>query len=135
MNKVNMEYQKEYEEAVKQAAAAECLIYDVEKIFFTEAHTTVGMWLAVKWNFPRNLVEVIAYHHAPHMSKLAVKETAIIHLSDILVRARGIGFAGDHFLPPVHPAAFEILDLSDDDIRDVLVRIEETYQISGDMVI
>jgi putative nucleotidyltransferase with HDIG domain len=129
-----LEYQKEYEEAIKKAAAAEFLIYDMEKTFFTEAHTTVGMWLAGKWNFPRNLVEVIAYHHAPQMSKLAVKETAIIHLSDILVRARGIGFAGDHFLPPVNPAAFETLGLSDNDVKDVLVKIEETYQVSDDMV-
>ena len=129
-----LEYQKEYEGIIKEASTEECLIYDVEKTFFTETHTTVGMWLAGKWNFPRKLVEVIAYHHTPQMSRLAVKETAIVHLADILVRARGIGFAGDHFVPPLNTAAFETLSLASNDIRDVLVRIEETQQVSDDMV-
>ena len=129
-----LEYQKEYEGIIKEASTEECLIYDVEKTFFTETHTTVGMWLAGKWNFPRELVEVIAYHHTPQLSKVAAKETAIVHLADILVRARGIGFAGDHFVPPLNAAAFETLSLSSNDIRDVLVRIEETYQVSDDMM-
>jgi putative nucleotidyltransferase with HDIG domain len=129
-----LEYQKEYEETILEASATECLIYDAEKTFFTETHTTVGMWLAAKWSFPRNLVEVIGYHHTPQMSKLAVKETAIVHLADILVRARGIGFAGDHFVPPLNVGAFETLGLSKNDIRDVLVKIEETNQVSDDMV-
>jgi putative nucleotidyltransferase with HDIG domain len=128
-----LEYQKEYEETIKEASTAECLIYDAEKAFFTENHTTVGMWLAGKWNFPRNLVEVISYHHTPNMSRLAVKETAIVHLADILVRARGIGFAGDNFVPLLNAAAFETLGLSNSDIRDVLNKVEETQQVSDDM--
>jgi putative nucleotidyltransferase with HDIG domain len=128
-----LEYQKEYEETIKEAAAEECLIYDAEKAFFTETHTAVGMWLAEKWNFPRNLVEVISYHHTPQLSRLAVKETAIVHLADTLVRARGIGFAGDNFVPPLNNAAFDSLGLTNDDIRDVLVKIEETRQVSEDM--
>ena len=128
-----LEYQKEYEGTIKEASAAECLIYEAEKMFFTETHPTVGMWLAEKWNFPRNLVEVISYHHTPNMSRLAIKETAIVHLADILVRARGIGFAGDNFVPLLNSAAFETLGLSNDDILDVLVKIEETKQVSDDM--
>lgn len=128
-----LEYQKDYEETIQEAATAECLIYDAERAFFTENHTSVGMWLAEKWNFPRNLVEVIAYHHTPQMSRLAVKETAIVHLADILVRARGIGFAGDNFVPLLNNAAFETLGLSNDDIRDVLVKVEEAKQVSNDM--
>ena len=128
-----LEYQKEYEGTIKEASAAECLIYEAEKMFFTETHPTVGMWLAEKWNFPRNLVEVISYHHTPNMSRLAIKETAIVHLADILVRARGIGFAGDNFVPLLNSAAFETLGLSNDDIRDVLVKVEETKQVSDDM--
>jgi putative nucleotidyltransferase with HDIG domain len=129
-----LEYQKEYGETIKEASAAECLIVDAEKAFFSETHTTVGMWLAGKWNFPRKLVEVIYYHHTPQMSKLASKETAIVHLADVLVRARGIGFAGDYFVPPLNTAAFETLGLATNDIRDVLARIEETQEISNDMV-
>jgi putative nucleotidyltransferase with HDIG domain len=129
-----MEFHKEYEETIKEASVAECLIYDAEKMFFTETHPTVGMWLAKKWSFPLNLVEVIAYHHTPQMSKLAAKETAIVNLADILVRARGIGFAGDNFVPPLSPAAFETLGLSNSDIRDILTRIEETHQVSDDMM-
>jgi hypothetical protein len=53
-------------------------------------------------------------------------ETSIVHVSDILVRARGVGFAGDYFVPAVHPAAWDMLRLSDEEIRTVLIQVEDS---------
>jgi hypothetical protein len=36
-----------------------------------------------------------------------------------------MGFAGDPFVPAVNPAAWEMLNLSDQDIRDVLANLED----------
>jgi HD-like signal output (HDOD) protein len=47
------------------------------------------MWLAEEWNFPVNLKKPIVYHHAPNRAKEATLQTAIVHLTDILTRARG----------------------------------------------
>lgn len=60
-------------------------------------------------------------------------ETAIVHFSDILVRARGFGFGGDSLVPAVHPAAFDLLALTDADIREVLDKLENSREESGSL--
>jgi len=120
-----LEYQKEYEKSMEVAAEAKIPIFEAEKKVFSHGHAEVAMWLAEKWRFPRNLVEVIAYHHRPSLSHIAPLETAIIHVSDIIVRARGVGFAGDFFVPELNTQAFDRLSLSDIDIKDILMRIDD----------
>jgi HD-like signal output (HDOD) protein len=86
----------------------------------------VGGWLAEKWRFPKSLIEVIEFHHRPTLARNAPMEAAIVHFADLLVRARGLGFAGENLVPEVHTGAFEILNLSETDIRDVLKHLEDT---------
>lgn len=128
-----LEFQKEYEAAMSEAQAKGISIFDAEKIQFNATHANVGSWLAEKWRFPRNLIEVIEYHHRPSLSKNAPLETAIVHLADILVRARGYGFAGENFVPEVTPAAFELLKLSEADIKDVLKELEDNMEAAEDI--
>jgi putative nucleotidyltransferase with HDIG domain len=126
-----MEFEKAYEEAVKDAAHQRIPIAAAERAIFQETHAAVGMWLAQKWHFPPKLVEIIAFHHRPHLAKIAPMETAIVHFSDVLIRARGFGFAGDSFAAAVHPAAFALLELSENDIMELLDILENSRDDSG----
>jgi putative nucleotidyltransferase with HDIG domain len=119
-----LEYPEEYEKASNEAEAKCVTIYELETNHFIENHATVGAWMSEKWHFPNNLTEVIKYHHNPLRSKYAPMETAIVHLSDILVRARGIGFAGDRFVPAVNPTAFELLEMNEQDIKEILAEMD-----------
>lgn len=127
-----LSYPKEFQAAMKEAEAMGRIIFEAEKNHFSDSHAAVGMWLAEKWRFPRNLIEVIAFHHTPQLSGAAFMETSIVHVSDVLLRARGFGFAGDPFVPAVHPAAFEALALTEDDLRDVLREMEESIVNAGE---
>jgi putative nucleotidyltransferase with HDIG domain len=120
-----LEYQKEYEKAMEVAAEAKIPIFEAEIKVFSSGHAEVAMWLMEKWRFPRNLVEVIAYHHRPSLSQIAPLETAIIHVADIIVRARGVGFAGDPYVPDLNTQAFDLLSLSNIDVKDILLRIDD----------
>ena len=124
-----------YEEAMSQAASRRIPIFEAERGVFQETHATVGMWLAERWRFPPNLVNVIQYHHSPGLTGHAPLETAIVHFSDILVRARGFGFAGDLLVPAVHPAAFELLALTETDILEVLDKLEGCRDESGGLTL
>jgi len=46
----------------------------------------------------------------------------------MLVRARGFGFAGENLVPEVNPVAWELLKLSDQDIRDILSEMEDNME-------
>lgn len=130
---LTLEFQKEYEAAMNNAQTKNISIYDAEKEQFNATHANVGSWLAEKWRFPRNLIEVIEFHHRPALSKNAPLETAIVHVADLLVRARGFGFAGENIVPEVSPAAFELLKLSEQDIRDVLRELEDNMESAEDI--
>ena len=119
-----LEFSGDYAIVMDTAAKKEILIFDAEKAHFSENHAAVGQWLAEKWQFPKKLTDVIGYHHKPDLARNAPMETAIVHLADILVRAAGFGYAGDAFVPAVSPASFEMLNLSERDIREVLKSIE-----------
>ncbi|MGV8056961.1 MAG: HDOD domain-containing protein [Smithellaceae bacterium] len=130
---LTLEFQKEYEAAMNNAQTKNISIFDAEKEQFNATHANVGSWLAEKWRFPRNLIDVIEFHHRPMLAKNAPLETAIVHMADILVRARGFGFAGENIVPEINPAAFELLKLSEQDIRDVLRELEDNMESAEDI--
>jgi putative nucleotidyltransferase with HDIG domain len=127
-----LEFPKEYMEALNDAEKKGISIGEAERIPFSESHAAIGFWLAEKWRFPRTLTEMIECHHAPQSAKNAPLETAIVHISDILVRARGLGFAGDPFVPAVNPAAFELLNFSETDYQELFGEMEAALENSSE---
>jgi putative nucleotidyltransferase with HDIG domain len=130
-----LEYQEQYEAALQESREKGISIYEAEKIMFSDPHSNVGLWLSEKWRFPKNLIEVIAYHHSPNLAKTAPMETAVVHMADILVRARGVGFAGDPFVPVVNNMAFEMLNLSESDIKEILAKIDDSTDATGELTL
>ncbi|RKX59705.1 MAG: hypothetical protein DRP37_06205 [Thermodesulfobacteriota bacterium] len=128
-----LEFPKEYKETMNEAEFKEITIVEAERDHFVTNHADIGSWLAEKWLFPRNLIEVIKYHHKPHLSKNAPIETAIVHLADIFMRANGVGFAGDPFVPAVNPVAFETLKLSETDIKEILEEMEDSLEVTEEL--
>ncbi|OPY12956.1 MAG: phosphodiesterase [Syntrophus sp. PtaU1.Bin005] len=128
-----LQFPQDYGMVLKTAERKGMLVYDAEQEHFSESHATVGLWLAEKWQFPKHLTDVIAFHHKPGLAKDAPMETAIVHLADILTRGMGFGYAGDALVPAVSPAAFEQLNLSEEDIRDVLRTIDSMKGMGDDL--
>ncbi|MGV8079836.1 MAG: HDOD domain-containing protein [Syntrophales bacterium] len=128
-----LEFPAEYESVMAEAQGKGLSIFDAEKKQFQATHADAGGWLAEKWRFPRHLIEVIEHHHRPALARNARLETAIVHMADILVRARGFGFAGEIFVPEVYAGACDLLKLSDDDIKDVLREMEDNMESADDI--
>ncbi len=114
-----------YATALREANERGVHIKGTEVEQFGVDHTAAGSWVVQKWNLPTKLVEVIRYHHTPQVAKEAKAETAIAHLADIIIRGRGFGFAGDIEVPPVDIAAWDLIGLSESDLREVLKEMED----------
>jgi len=121
-------FQLFYKEAIKKAEAMKAPILEGEKEIFTTTHASAGSWVLKKWRFPVSLVDVVEYHHRPQLAKYAPLETAMVHISDILIRARGFGYAGDNLIYAVNEKAWEMLNLSDIDLKDILKEAEEALE-------
>jgi len=131
---VMLQYSTEYEQILREAKDRDICLYEAERNYLAATHAEVGLWLAQKWRFPANLVEAIGFHHQPQSARQAPLETAIVHVSDILVRAKGVGFAGDLFVPAVHPATWEMLQLSEEDVNAILTQIEESASMTKEEI-
>ncbi|MBA4416587.1 MAG: histidine kinase [Syntrophus sp. (in: bacteria)] len=125
-----LQFPKEYETLINDVANKGISIYEAERDFFGVNHAEIGVWMTEKWSFPRNLVEIIGNHHRPGSSQYTRVETAIIHVSDVLMRARGLGFAGDPWVPAVNQTAWKLLDLSEADLQEVLKDMEVAVEAS-----
>ncbi|MGD0231611.1 MAG: HDOD domain-containing protein [Syntrophorhabdales bacterium] len=130
-----LQFPKEYEKVMSRAQAEECTVYEAEDDYFPTTHATVGAWIAEQWSFPRRLIDVIACHHRPQLSKVAPMETAIVHFADILLRSRGFGFAGDFAVPLLHPSSWELIGLSESDIGDILKESEDLLEEAADLAL
>jgi putative nucleotidyltransferase with HDIG domain len=128
-----LHFPTEYEQLMEDARNREITIYEAETEYFSTSHATVGSWVAKQWSFPKPLIDVICYHHRPLLAKVAPLDTAIVHLSDILLRARGFGFAGDHMVPLLNNAVWETLSLTEQDLREIFKEAEDLLDEAADM--
>lgn len=132
---LSLKFTEEYKDILSNAEKNGLYISEAEKNYFSITHAEAGAWIAQKWNFPKSLVEVIEYHHKPHLSKNIPVQSAIVHLADILIQARGFGFSGNNSVPPVHPSAWQALDLSETDMKEILIEMEEVLEQAEDFLI
>ncbi len=128
-----LQFPDEYQKALTQAQGDGLVIYEAEKNHFNTTHASVGSWMAKKWRFPSNLIDVIEYHHKPHLAKSTPLESSIVHLADILVRARGYGFPGDGLVMPVRPEAWDLLGFTERDILEIFKEAEDSLQITEEL--
>ncbi|MGZ3595593.1 MAG: HDOD domain-containing protein [Syntrophales bacterium] len=129
-----LEFTKAYEGALAFAETEHISIMQAEKKFFADTHAALGGVLSEKWRFPKKLTEAILYHHQPQSAVLFPLETTIVHLADILTKARGLGFSGDQIVPIVDDAAFDRLELSEEDIINVFRELEESIEATQEVL-
>jgi len=99
---------------VHRAGAERRRFSEVEREVLGVDHAEIASWLVERWNFPPSLAEPIVLHHAPLRAKRAPIETAIVHTANTVVRALRFGSGGDDRIPPIEPAAIELLGLTPD---------------------
>jgi len=128
-----MAFKDEYMKLIDSVQKKESFLYEIERQYFGITHAEVGGIIAKKWNFPLKLTEPIMYHHRPQLSEKFQVETAIVHLSNILALARGVGYSGEVFVPSVHPFAWETLNIKGDDILEIFKEAEEPITTAGEI--
>jgi len=88
-------FPEEFEQALELAAVHGLTMEAAEKRVFGLGHAKLGEWLAHRWGFPASIQAAIAWHHEPGEAKEGQALAAVVHLADILTKAKSIGFGGD----------------------------------------
>jgi len=87
-----MVFSKEFAAAIEHACKEEIPLHEAEQVTMGFTHCETGRALAEKWKLAGDILEVIAHHHVAERSQKAQSLVALVHLSDLLCRMRGLGY-------------------------------------------
>jgi len=87
-------------------------------------HAEIGSFLMRIWNIPDRLIEAVDAHHELEKAKKFKKEAAIVHLSNVLVHARGYGSSLYKKVPILQEKTLKILKLNIFEIKEIFFKLE-----------
>jgi putative nucleotidyltransferase with HDIG domain len=88
-------------------------------------HTSLGAELLQHWRLPAPLREMVACHHDPRHSHLAMVDVFIVHYADFLVTALEFGSSGEMAVAPLKLPADSLLCLPEDhQLEPILEELE-----------
>lgn len=102
-------FEEEYREVMQLVRSQEMWIGDAEKQVLQLNHCVAGFYLARKWQFPTQVVDVIHHHH--HISACPEESQhlcAAVQAADHVCRKSGIGSGGDSLVLPLDAEAADM---------------------------
>jgi putative nucleotidyltransferase with HDIG domain len=118
-------FPNEFTTVMERACQEEISLGEAEQATMGFTHCQTGQALAEKWKLTDDITEVIAYHHTVEQSRKAQPLAALVHLSDLLCRMRGLGYGyyERHMVDLISDPAWAILLQEHRDLEGVdLVR-------------
>ncbi len=109
--------------AFTQAGKLGLSLHQVEPRYFKMNHARFGSLMADKWNFSQPISNLIRHHHDDFKAKPA-GETAIVHFSNWLVNALGIGASGRYYLPRLNIHTWNALGISHSVLEQVIRQLD-----------
>lgn len=113
--------------ALARARERDELLHVAERQMIGFDHAVIGATLLRTWGLPASLEEAVAAHHEPKKSQRYPLEAAVVHVADVIVHALQFGGSGERFVPPLDPAAWELLELAPAVIAGVVEDVEAQY--------
>lgn len=103
-------------------SADELALYRAEQQTMGFDHAQVGGELARQWQLPPLLEECIAFHHNIESAKRYPRETALVHIANILAQMAEVETLDTNDVAPINPQAWKITGLSAADLIEATVR-------------
>ncbi|MCK5437527.1 MAG: HDOD domain-containing protein, partial [Desulfobulbaceae bacterium] len=129
---IKMELPKKFEEIHSLISERGISSLDAEREILGLDHAEVGGWLAKSWNLPAKLIEPIACHHDPRISKNEQMASSIVHFSDIVIRGWGYGHGDDIWVPRLNKRAWTMLGLVPEDLDQIIEEVQEKlWEVKG----
>jgi len=117
----------ELKEVLQVAERKGVFIREAEERILGADHAQIGSFFVHRWKLPPQLVEPVTYHHNPEGAKEFPLEVGVVHLSDILIKALGLGWTGDYRVPPLDLGVWKRLGLEISAIEPIMEEMEEGF--------
>jgi putative nucleotidyltransferase with HDIG domain len=126
---VHHEYLRDaFEEAGRLVRERDILLREAEEAVLHFTHDQTAAVLLKHWRLPPRLVTMVGDHHRPGRTREAARDAAVIHLADILSRAKAFGSGGDGKIPRLERTAWDVLGLTFGHVEQVMARMDEEFR-------
>lgn len=106
-------------------------LVDGEGLTFVEAetqelgfdHAEIGARVALRWNLPEALVDMIAHHHGPSRESKNRTQVCIVHVADAIASMLGLGLGVGGLENRIDDEAIAHLGVDDQVVQDVMVHM------------
>ena len=98
---------------------------EVERLAFD--HAEVGGNLLRRWKIPPRIAEPVEFHHNCQRAAQYPRETAILHVADIIAHALELGNSGEIFVPRLDAAVWNGLNISPYCLLSLVKQIDTTF--------
>jgi putative nucleotidyltransferase with HDIG domain len=123
-------YSKVFEIAVKRRSDLQI----VENKILGISHAEVGAYLMRKWNLPKDITEVIEFHHTPQNLKQNSNLAKIIYLANFICNNRGIDNGTGFFPDSFYDDIWDSLGLSIEEIPDILEAVQGSVTNAKELI-
>ncbi|MBC3871999.1 HDOD domain-containing protein [Undibacterium flavidum] len=106
-------FPQKYEHVIRCAKDNDCNLLDAERSILGVDHVSVGLILALQWNFSDAIQDAIRGHHAPDDKELN-SVASIIHVANSIVHALDLSESEDDLVPPISQFAWDVVGLSEE---------------------
>lgn len=86
-------------------------------------HAEIGARVALRWNLPETLVDMIGYHHRPNMESKNPTQVCVVHVADAIASMLGFGLGVDGLENRIDPEAVERLGIDDHVVQSVMAHM------------
>lgn len=116
-------FRREYEAVIAYRKLHDCQWLEAEQTMMGVDHAMAGEALAAHWNFSDTIRYAIAGHHQPEEQKVH-SLASIVHVANAITHALDLSGMEDDLVPPVSPASWEGLGLSEEIYQQVFLETE-----------
>lgn len=107
---------------------------EVEKKHLGYTHMEISAKLLTLWNFPEELIDVVAHYTNPEEAKINQELVSVVHIASTICVVSGIGIDIGGISVPLTKLALEKTGVTDADIQAYFMKIPELEKHISDLL-
>lgn len=123
-----MRIPEQFREMMKESFEEHRSLLDIEHEQLGFDHGALAGALLKEWKLPVSISEPVEHHHNFSQASRYPRDTALLHLADVIAHALEMGSSGEHAVPPLAPDAWELLAISPALLEPVIKQIEPQFE-------
>ena len=128
-------FREEFNRAGELALERGTLLRETEGEILQFTHDKTAGMLLKHWRLPPRLITMVTDHHKPGRTREHGRDSCVLHLADILCRAKSFGSGGDDRIPKLDRDAWKQLGLTVGDLEQVMGQMEQEFGAATSILI